>query len=92
MKVIDHRGKWNDILHDQARFVPNAHVISICKFHSGKSTCRYLWKDAGTPLVCVKKSRIKKYVDSMVANGQMGVQGDNCEGIGENEKETIPQI
>lgn len=85
--AIDHRGRWDNILNDLSRVIPESHLISICKIHKGKLTCKYIAKSPNGSFVCVKKSRINKVVDR-IAN----VQGDNCEGIGEGEKENTQEI
>lgn len=80
MQAIDHNGDMADIMLDEKRRIPRAHLDNVCKIHQGKQTCRYIGLGV-KGFVCVKHSPIHTTLDEQVEKNQISSCGDNCGGM-----------
>jgi hypothetical protein len=85
MNMVDFKGEMGEYLLDPLRRIPKAHREAVCRPEQGAETCRYI---SLTPngWVCVKKTPIRKMLDSQVSQGKMTAKGDNCEGLGKDSR------
>jgi len=82
MQAVDLRGEFNEIFFDPERKIPKAHLERVCKKGEGQETCRYIGLGP-EGFVCVKNTKLARFLDERVANDQLKAQGDNCNGLGE---------
>jgi hypothetical protein len=87
MNLLDFKGEMGEYLLDEDRKIPKAHLNSICKIYKQCLSCRYIFLSPKNGFVCVKKTPIKKTLDAIVAKKEMTAQGDNCEGLGNYQKD-----
>lgn len=61
--------------------IPHDHLINVCKYRSGKSTCKYIvFFSSVNDFCCIKHiPEQKSFIDDI----QSGIkaQGDNCPGL-----------
>lgn len=80
--AVDNKGVLEQVMGDESRKIPKAHLDSVCCIHNRAATCRYI---ALGPkgFICVKNTPLKQRLDAMVSEKEMAATGDNCEGLGE---------
>jgi CTP-dependent riboflavin kinase len=74
-----------DLLRDQDRKIPQDHLKEVCKIRKGEKACRYIMLGE-KGFMCAKRTKIKDAIDIMCAKGQMTAKGNNCKGLGEEQK------
>jgi len=87
MQAVDLNGDLNNYLFDKDRYIPSAHLNSICCLKQGEKTCRYICLTMDG-YCCVKRTPMKLALDEQASH--MNAKGDNCEGFGELVLKTNP--
>jgi len=80
MQHVDINGDMAEYLLDTNRKIVSSHLKNVCKFKCGQKTCKYIGLSV-IGFVCVKKTPIKKILDSMSDNNEISAKADNCEGL-----------
>jgi|WetSurMetagenome_2_1015567.scaffolds.fasta_scaffold1382428_2 hypothetical protein len=66
----------------------NKHLTQVCKIGQAEKCCRYLIS-GHTNFECAKLNSIRSQIDAGVLRGHFIAQGDNCEGLPGEIKDTI---
>ena len=80
MQAIDHEGILSNVMLDEKRKIPSAHLESVCKIHQGEQTCRYIGLGVNG-FVCVKHSPMHPVLDEKVEKKEIVACGNNCSGL-----------
>ena len=59
--------------------IPDDHLVNICRYRSGESTCKYIFYVLSLSSFCCGKNiaEVKKKIDEC---NSMCAKGDNCDG------------
>lgn len=68
--------------------IPDEHLVNVCKYRQGQSTCRYIfYLLSAHGFICGKN--IPSVKDKIDSAGEMSAKGDNCMGLECNEAFTL---